>query len=49
MNETNHANIKAMSFDQIFTQISPKEINDNSFALLGYLVGKDMVITAGKQ
>jgi hypothetical protein len=39
-------NLKEMSFDQLFKQISPEEVSDNVFTL----VGKDFtVITAGKQ
>jgi len=41
-----HANIKEMNFDQLFKQISPEEIFDNVFTL----VGKEFfVITAGKE
>ena len=44
--ETNHANVKEMNFDQLFKQISPQEICDNVFTL----VGKDFtIITAGKE
>ncbi len=46
MKETNPANIKEMTFDQLFKQISPEEISDNVFKL----VGKDFyAITAGKE
>ncbi|MGA2832117.1 MAG: hypothetical protein ABSE55_03500 [Terracidiphilus sp.] len=46
MKKTNQVNVKEMSFDQLFKEISPKEIDDNVFTL----VGKDFtVITAGKQ
>jgi flavin reductase (DIM6/NTAB) family NADH-FMN oxidoreductase RutF len=46
MEKTNHVNLKEMNFDQLFKQISPEEICDNVFTL----VGKDFfVITAGKQ
>jgi flavin reductase (DIM6/NTAB) family NADH-FMN oxidoreductase RutF len=38
-----------MNFDQLFRQISPEEISDNVFTLVGKLVGKDTVITAGKE
>jgi flavin reductase (DIM6/NTAB) family NADH-FMN oxidoreductase RutF len=39
-------NLKEMSFDELFTSISPEEITDNVFKL----VGKDFtVITAGKE
>ena len=45
MKKTNHVNVKEMNFDQLFKQISPEEICDNVFTL----VGKDcFVITAGK-
>jgi flavin reductase (DIM6/NTAB) family NADH-FMN oxidoreductase RutF len=45
LKETNHVNFKEMNFDQLFKQISPEEICDNVFTL----VGKDcFVITAGK-
>ena len=44
--KTNHVNVKEMNFDQLFKQISPEEICDNVFTL----VGKDFfVITAGKE
>jgi flavin reductase (DIM6/NTAB) family NADH-FMN oxidoreductase RutF len=46
MKKTNHVNVKEMNFDQLFKQISPEEICDNVFTL----VGKDFfVITAGKE
>ena len=46
MNRTNHVNVTEMTFDQLFKQISPEEIRDNVFTL----VGRDFtVITAGKQ
>jgi hypothetical protein len=39
-------NVKEMNFDQLFSQISPEEISDSVFTLLG----KDFtVITAGKE
>jgi flavin reductase (DIM6/NTAB) family NADH-FMN oxidoreductase RutF len=39
-------NVNEMSFDQLFKQISPEDINDNVFML----VGKDFtVVTAGKK
>jgi len=39
-------NIKEMNFDQLFKQISPEEISDNIFTL----IGKDFfAITAGKE
>ena len=38
-----------MTFDQLFKQISPEEICDNLFNVLGKLPGKDTVITAGKK
>jgi flavin reductase (DIM6/NTAB) family NADH-FMN oxidoreductase RutF len=46
MKKTNQVNVKEMNFDQLFKQISPEEISDNIFTL----VGKDFtVITAGKE
>ena len=46
MKKANHVNVKEMDFDQLFKQISPEEICDNVFTL----VGKDFpVITAGKE
>ena len=46
MARTTHVNVKEMNFDQLFKQISPEEICDNVFTL----VGKDFfVITAGKE
>ena len=46
MKKTNHVNVKEMNFYQLFKQISPEEISDNVFTL----VGKDFtVITAGKE
>ncbi len=48
MNETNHANIKTMNFDQLFKPFSPEEICDNFNVFT--LVGKDFyAITAGKE
>ncbi len=45
LKKTDRINVKEMSFDQLFKQISPEEISDNVFTL----VGKDFtVITAGK-
>ncbi|MGA3346144.1 MAG: hypothetical protein ABSC76_14885, partial [Terracidiphilus sp.] len=45
LKKTDRINVKEMSFDQLFNQISPEEISDNVFTL----VGKDFtVITAGK-
>ncbi|MGB7569604.1 MAG: hypothetical protein WBM07_17200, partial [Chitinivibrionales bacterium] len=38
-----------MNFDQLFNQISPEDILGNVFTLVGKLVGKDTVITAGKE
>ena len=49
MEKTNRINVKEMKFDQLFKQISPEEISDNLFTLLGKLLGKDTVITAGKE
>jgi len=42
--KTPQANVKEMNFDQLFKQISPEEIRNNVFTL----VGKNFVITAGK-
>jgi flavin reductase (DIM6/NTAB) family NADH-FMN oxidoreductase RutF len=45
MNETNDGNVKEKNFDQLFKLISPREMSDNVFTL----VGKDLaVVTAGK-
>ena len=44
MKKTNHVNVKEMNFDQLFKQISPEEIRDSVFTL----VGKNFVITAGQ-
>jgi flavin reductase (DIM6/NTAB) family NADH-FMN oxidoreductase RutF len=42
----NELDLKGMTFDQLFRQISPEEISDNVFTL----VGKDFaVITAGEE
>ena len=39
-------NVKVLNFDQLFKQITPEEVTDNVFTL----VGKDLyVITAGKE
>lgn len=46
MKKTNHVNVKEMNFDQLFKQISPEEICDNVFTLVGK---KFYVITAGKE
>jgi flavin reductase (DIM6/NTAB) family NADH-FMN oxidoreductase RutF len=46
MKKTNHANIKEMNFDQLFKQITPEEIKDNVFTLVGKVLS---VITAGKE
>ena len=46
MKKTNHVNIKVMNFDQLFKQISPEEIRDNVFTLVGKVFP---VITAGKE
>jgi hypothetical protein len=46
MIKTNHVTVEELNFDQLFKQISPEEICDNVFTL----VGKDFfVITAGKE
>jgi flavin reductase (DIM6/NTAB) family NADH-FMN oxidoreductase RutF len=46
MKKTNHVNVKEMSFGQLFKQISPEEICDNVFTLVGKVFP---VITAGKE
>jgi flavin reductase (DIM6/NTAB) family NADH-FMN oxidoreductase RutF len=46
MKKTNPVNVKEMNFDQLFNQISPDEICDNIFTLVGKVFP---VITAGKQ
>ena len=46
MKETNHVNVKEINFDQLFKQISPEEICDNVFTLVGKVFP---VITAGKE
>ncbi len=46
MEKTNHLNAKEMNFDQLFNQISPEEICDNVFVLVGKVFP---VITAGKE
>jgi flavin reductase (DIM6/NTAB) family NADH-FMN oxidoreductase RutF len=46
MGKTNHVNVKEMKFDQLFKQISPEEICDNVFTLVGKVFP---VITAGKE
>ena len=48
MLKTNHVTVKEMNFNQLFKQISSEEIFENVFTSVGKLVGKDMVITAGK-
>ncbi len=45
MKKTSHVSVKEMSFDQLFKQISPEEICDNVFVLVGKVFA---VITAGK-
>ena len=45
MKKTNPVNVKEMNFDQLFKQISPEEICDNVFTLVGKVFP---VITAGK-
>jgi flavin reductase (DIM6/NTAB) family NADH-FMN oxidoreductase RutF len=46
MEKTNPVNVEEMNFDQLFKQITPEEISDSVFTL----VGKDFtVITAGKE
>ena len=46
MKKTNYVNLKEMNFDQFFKQISPEEICDNVFTLVGKVFP---VITAGKK
>ncbi|MGO8806563.1 MAG: flavin reductase [Candidatus Bathyarchaeia archaeon] len=46
MKKANHVNVKEMSFDQLFRQISPEEICDNVFTLVGKVFA---VVTAGKE
>lgn len=46
MKKINHADVKEMNFDQLFKQISPEEISDNVFTLVGKVFP---VITAGKE
>jgi flavin reductase (DIM6/NTAB) family NADH-FMN oxidoreductase RutF len=46
LEKTNHVNFKEMNFDQLFKQISPEEICDNVFTLVGKVFP---VITAGKE
>ena len=46
MEKTNHVNFKERNFDQLFKQISPEEICDNVFTLVGKVFP---VITAGKE
>jgi flavin reductase (DIM6/NTAB) family NADH-FMN oxidoreductase RutF len=46
MKTTKPVNVKEMDFDQLFKQISPEEISDNVFTM----VGKDFfAVTAGKE
>jgi flavin reductase (DIM6/NTAB) family NADH-FMN oxidoreductase RutF len=49
MKKTSRVNVKERDFNQLFKQISPEEMRDDLFTLLGKLFGKDMVITAGKE
>jgi len=47
MNETtDHVTVKAMKFDQVFKQISPEEIDDDVFTLVGKIYP---VITGGQE
>jgi flavin reductase (DIM6/NTAB) family NADH-FMN oxidoreductase RutF len=46
MKKPNHLNVKEMNFDQLFKQISPEEICNNVFTLVGKVFP---VITAGKE
>ena len=43
--KANRVNVKEMNFDQLFKQISPQEISDNVFTLVGKVFP---VITAGR-
>ena len=43
--KTNHVRVSEMNFDQLFRQISPEEISDDVFTLVGKVFP---VITAGK-
>ncbi len=46
MPRTNHVSVKGTDFDQLFKHISPEEICDNVFTLVGKVFP---VITAGKE
>jgi flavin reductase (DIM6/NTAB) family NADH-FMN oxidoreductase RutF len=46
MKKPNQVNVNEMNFDQLFKQISPEEISDNVFTLVGKVFP---VITAGRQ
>ncbi|HTP27522.1 MAG TPA: hypothetical protein VMK12_17950 [Anaeromyxobacteraceae bacterium] len=46
MKTTQHAHLKETQFDQLFERISPEEISDNVFTLVGKVFP---VITAGKE
>ncbi len=46
MKETNHEKIEELNFDQLFREISPEEIRDSVFTLVGKVYP---VITAGKE
>jgi flavin reductase (DIM6/NTAB) family NADH-FMN oxidoreductase RutF len=46
MKKTEHVNVKEMNFNQLFKQISPEEIFDNVFTLVGKVFP---VITAGNE
>jgi flavin reductase (DIM6/NTAB) family NADH-FMN oxidoreductase RutF len=46
MKTTDYVNVKEMNFEQLFKQISPEEICDNVFTLLGKVFP---VITAGRK
>jgi flavin reductase (DIM6/NTAB) family NADH-FMN oxidoreductase RutF len=45
MKEPTHVDVKEMTFDQLFKEISPEEMSDNVFTLVGKVFP---VITAGK-
>jgi flavin reductase (DIM6/NTAB) family NADH-FMN oxidoreductase RutF len=46
MRKTNYVIVEEITFDQLFKQISPEEVSDNVFTLVGKIFP---VITAGKQ
>ncbi|GHV56658.1 hypothetical protein FACS1894182_03660 [Bacteroidia bacterium] len=46
MKTTNHVNVNEMNFDRLFKQISPEEISDNVFTLVGKVFP---VVTVGNK